>query len=708
MVGKSFVFRFADVEVREGEFSLTKAGERLAVEPKAFRVLLILLHNPGKLIPKQELLDAVWGDAAVTENSLARSVALLRKLLGDDARTPKFIETIATVGYRFLGSVEAVEDAVASTTPSQPVTAGLETHETRSAGSTAPTPPVANKPFAWKALTGSGIAVVVLLGGGFWYLRRPLPPQRIIAYTQITHDGRDKALAATDGNRLYFTQTSPNSIAQVGINGGEIVPVPITVPGVYMALMDVSPDGSNALISTAEEGKVNPIWVAPILGGLAKRLGDGESATFSPDGSSVIYSTSNGDIFLIRIDGSDQRKLASVGSPANRFRWSPDGKAIRFDRDGLLWEMSSDGSGIHRLLPDWKEAGGQCCGQWTSDGAMYLFRLDAGQTRNELWAIDERRGLFRPRPSAPIRLTSGPVLWGRPIPSRDGKKIFVRGATSRGELSRIDRKAGAPQPFLDGISAEFVSFSPDGKFVAYVAFPEGTLWKASRDGSNRMQFTQPPIYATNPRWSPDSKEILYMAATPDGHTIIRRVSAEDGTRLWLVSEETGDMHDPNWSPDGAKVLFGNGALFVPEKQDLRIVDLHTRQVTVVPGSAGKWSPRWSPDGRYLTAKVNPPIGHVAVFDLKLQRWLDLLVNGDVQFQSFSRDSKSIYFARCGKNQGVYRIPVTGGKEERVVDMSGWHLTGYVDCSMTLDPTDAPLVLRDVGTADIYALTLEEK
>src|ERR1700758_1150690 len=97
MPGKSFVFRFGDVEVREREFTLIKAGEVLAVEPKAFRVLLILLRNPQKLISKEELLNAVWGDASVTENSLTRSIALLRKSLGDEARTPSFIETIATV-----------------------------------------------------------------------------------------------------------------------------------------------------------------------------------------------------------------------------------------------------------------------------------------------------------------------------------------------------------------------------------------------------------------------------------------------------------------------------------------------------------------------------------------------------------------------------------------------------------------------------------
>src|SRR3977135_2993954 len=100
MENKSFIFRFADVEVREREFSLLKAGKVLAVEPKAFRVLLHLLRNPQKLISKEELLNSVWGDTAVTEGSLTRCIWLLRRLLGDDVNEPRFIETVATVGYR--------------------------------------------------------------------------------------------------------------------------------------------------------------------------------------------------------------------------------------------------------------------------------------------------------------------------------------------------------------------------------------------------------------------------------------------------------------------------------------------------------------------------------------------------------------------------------------------------------------------------------
>jgi DNA-binding winged helix-turn-helix (wHTH) protein len=108
---RATIFKFADVEVREREFSLVKGGEVFPVEPKAFRVLLMLLHNPQKLITKEELLNAVWGDAAVTENSLARSIALLRRLLGDDIRNQRYIETVATVGYRFVSKVEVSEDA---------------------------------------------------------------------------------------------------------------------------------------------------------------------------------------------------------------------------------------------------------------------------------------------------------------------------------------------------------------------------------------------------------------------------------------------------------------------------------------------------------------------------------------------------------------------------------------------------------------------
>src|ERR1700684_407880 len=110
---KCLVFSFANVKVREHEFCIVKDDEVLAVEPKAFRVLLFLLRNPHILIPKEELLDAVWNDCTVSQNSLTRSIALLRRLLGDDTHDPRYIATVPTVGYRFLCDVKVAEDGFA-------------------------------------------------------------------------------------------------------------------------------------------------------------------------------------------------------------------------------------------------------------------------------------------------------------------------------------------------------------------------------------------------------------------------------------------------------------------------------------------------------------------------------------------------------------------------------------------------------------------
>src|SRR5215469_16875661 len=106
MEHKPFVFKFEDIEVRENEYALTRGGETVKVEPTAFRVLLYLLRNPGRLVAKDEIMAAVWHDTAVSDNSLTRSVATLRRVLDDSSREPRYISTVQTLGYRFLVPVE--------------------------------------------------------------------------------------------------------------------------------------------------------------------------------------------------------------------------------------------------------------------------------------------------------------------------------------------------------------------------------------------------------------------------------------------------------------------------------------------------------------------------------------------------------------------------------------------------------------------------
>src|SRR5271170_1125390 len=118
---KSHVFRFIDVEVKEREFVLLKAGSAVQVEPKAFRVLLFLLRNPGRLVTKDEIIDAVWNDCSVSDNSVTKSIATLRRLLGDDPREPRYISTVQSVGYRFLCDVTVSEHAFSSPLPTNSI-----------------------------------------------------------------------------------------------------------------------------------------------------------------------------------------------------------------------------------------------------------------------------------------------------------------------------------------------------------------------------------------------------------------------------------------------------------------------------------------------------------------------------------------------------------------------------------------------------------
>lgn len=102
------IFHFDHFQADDTAFRLTADGSPVSLEPKALRLLLYLIQNRGRLVRKQELLDAIWADAAVTESALTRSVGLLRRALDDDSREPRFIETVPTAGYRFIAHVNTV------------------------------------------------------------------------------------------------------------------------------------------------------------------------------------------------------------------------------------------------------------------------------------------------------------------------------------------------------------------------------------------------------------------------------------------------------------------------------------------------------------------------------------------------------------------------------------------------------------------------
>src|SRR5579862_176441 len=104
------VHRFLEFELSEADFCLSRGGQRIALEPKALRVLILLVSRAGHLVDKQELLESVWPGTFVEENALTRTIAILRRELGDSSKDSKIIETVPTRGYRFIAPVEVLPD----------------------------------------------------------------------------------------------------------------------------------------------------------------------------------------------------------------------------------------------------------------------------------------------------------------------------------------------------------------------------------------------------------------------------------------------------------------------------------------------------------------------------------------------------------------------------------------------------------------------
>ena len=569
-----------------------------------------------------------------------------------------------------------------------------------------------------------GVAAALPVVGILLWMAWPAPQPRIIDAKQVTDDGYVKAGAfitgtipapmVTDGSRIYFLETVNGNypMVQVSVNGGETAPLSIPFPNPGPS--DVSPNGSEILFfpfvaaESAEE-----IWSLPLPAGSPRRVGNlkGQDAAWEVDGRHIIYSRAH-DIFACDADGGNCKKLITTPGSPGWMRWSPDGKTLRFTSydsktvSSSLWEVAADGSNLHALFSNWSQ-GSLCCGSWTPDGRYYVFQAEHNE-RSDIWAIRERAS--RLGKAAPFQLTAGPLSFITPLPSRDGKELFALGIRRRGELVRYDEKSREFAPFLGGVSADGVSFSKDAKWVAYTAYPQGTLWRSKADGSDKLQLTFPPMRAYHPRWSPDANKLVFSATAPGSPSKVYIVVAKGGTPEQADSA-AGNEVAPDWAPQGDEIVYGGFPGFMaPDsvRQPLRILDLRTGQGADVPGSEGMQLPRWSPDGRYLAAITNGS-DKMMLYDLASKQW-QVGADFPVSLPVWSKDGRYLYMVKINvPAPEVVRLRMSDRKLEPVADMRGFLSTVEMQGAgfwLGLGPDDSPLRLRDRGSEEIYALDWE--
>ncbi|WP_263409616.1 winged helix-turn-helix domain-containing protein [Terriglobus tenax] len=713
-------FGLYEADLQSGE--LWKAGHRIKIQSQPFKVLSILLERPGEVVSREELQERLWGKDTIVDfdHSLGTAINKIREALSDSADNPRFVETLARRGYRFIAPVSyvaptATKPAVAPATTVTVVEAPALTAQDASKRVLFRTKRAQNL-LIWGAVT----AVLAAVGLGFYFVFSPrsAEPDRI---TQLTHDGRISPgapamesfpSAVTDGVRIFTGQIENGRtiLSQVFVNTGETTPLSVPSELAAPSLGDLSPDGSKLLLrSHLSPESEQPLWVIPTGGGSALRVANikAHDATWMPDGSGILYAAGS-QLFITHLQDGTSTPFADL--PVGRafwLRWSPDGKVLRFTvldpiaHTQSLWELDANSRIPKPLLSNWSKPAAECCGVWTPDGKFYIFQ-SSHDGNTDLWRYNGH--------SEPTRITNGPLDFQAPVAARNGHRIFFLGLDSRSELQRFNhaQKEFLPErTFLTHASR--VSYSRDGQWVAWTD-PQGRLWRARLDGTEKIQLTPDAMQVFLAQWSPDNQQLALMARQPGKAWQLYSIQADGGSPTPLL-QENRNAADPSWSADGKLLVFGRvtdlmGMESTP--RNLQILNLATHATQPIPNSEGYFSPRWSPDGRYIAA-ISLDQRRLVLYDVAARTWKTLAMTS-VADPVWSSDSKAIYLhAFMANTQPIYRVSVPEGKLEEVASLTSFRTGDIADYFFSgITPDNVPLVRARMATGNLYMLDLDGK
>ena len=597
-------YRFGDYKLDlEGGF-LLRGDEEVALRAKSFEVLTYLVERHGRLVTKTELIEGVWRDAAVTDNSLAQCLVEIRRALGDDAQ--ELVRTVARRGYLFVAPV---------TTP--PV------EFPRNSGEAAPIlAPAPSKRLNWRIL-GVAIVLPALAGAGVlfvWLSEAKTVAPRTPA--RITRDGlAETPTISRDGNLLAYTSKAGGGKMHVWVGqtaGGQAAQV--TRGGDDETAPDFSPDGTRIVFRSERDG--GGIYTVSTLGGGEPQLlvKGGTNPRFSPNGKDVLFFSD--DLWTPRayvvssLPGGPPRRVCPNWATDYGF-WAPDGSAILFhggrkgNLDDPIWMLASVAGGdpTEFRLPGDNYSGWRFphVEAWrkTRDGRQWiLFGSGIGDTYN-LFRVAVGDGKLAGNPE---QLTAGAGVSGHGDFSADGKLVYdfdFYGGQILVVPVDTDRAQTKGQPeqitHTDGVINLAPSISRDGRWLAYAARNPVSLNSSIRlrdlaTGADRQLIEGPYLGETS--ISPDGSRVAYSEG--DVTTFLIPVAGGSPTQLCEYCTPRG------YSSDGSLLLT----------QKVNLASGHARAVTVrIPGGEARefladqkyplWHPFFSWDDRWVSFKTVP-------------------------------------------------------------------------------------------------------
>jgi DNA-binding winged helix-turn-helix (wHTH) protein/Tol biopolymer transport system component len=394
------LYRFDGFELDPANRVFTAGAKPVAIPARAFDLLLYMAGNAQRLLTKEELMKAVWGDMIVEEGNLTQNIFLLRKVLSTNQATEnKLIVTVPGRGYRFAARVEVISGQT-------PAAAAPEDSANEAIRSPAP---VVEETLARRRRPSPGrwvvigavlaLAVAILFFARLrWQANKPIPMPHAVARTTVENP---VITVAVSPQGTYLAYADPQSITIQTLRSGETRSIPVG-SGVTPVRVVWYPDETRVLISERVNDSPGLYTLSILSGKLSPLRENALSPAVSPDGSGIFYLDGTlRALWLMDGNGENPRRILSAPAPDKLYPqfWSPDGRRVWFVR--VHWDKDKE--------------------------IVSLETCDLTGTRRSVALSDNRTRAFRllPRGRLIYALVEGSQnftnLWELPVNAAEGK-----------------------------------------------------------------------------------------------------------------------------------------------------------------------------------------------------------------------------------------------------------------------------------------------